>query len=185
MLNLTAIAKRIMNEDAAGNNVAATSPQNPGKSPTAVPPQPSPDVKYYDVNKDYQSFKNAIEAQDERIKKDFKTVLSKNLVGKSVTAKASKGAVGQVEKEYQFSVIGVDVMFMKDKYYVVLKGQDKKDYYINDGFKIKLEGESADNSETPNPEETPTPEKSKKPSVGGIVYPQNIGVSSPKNQFFI
>ena len=180
-MKLIQIAKLVLSEDSWGNNPSAAAPQNPGIPPTTQSPKPSPSVKFYDVLKDYQAFQITIDSQEEAAKKDLNTTLTKALVNKEVTVRASKGAVGQVEKDYTLTVVSVSITYLKDKYYVILKGKDKKDYYINTGFKIKILSSGVEAKE-----ETPeAPKASAQPNgkgqVGGIVYPQNMGIGSNRN----
>lgn len=174
-LNLSAIAKKIINEDTWGNQPSAAAPQNPGANPTAKSPAPQSDVKFYDVNNDFKLFQNTIDSQEEKAKREFNSTISKNILHKKVTARASKGAIGQIEKDYTFDVVSVDITYMSDKYYVVLKGSDKKDYFINDGFKLKIVGASED-QESEQSSELPK----ENPKLGEIVYPQNLGLGSNK-----
>jgi hypothetical protein len=90
--------------------------------------------------KDFQTFTKTIDAQEERAKKDLDKTLSQAIAGKEITARASKGSVGQMEKDYTIDVVGIDVAYLKDAYYIIVKGADKSDYYINTGFKIKVNG---------------------------------------------
>ncbi len=172
-MKLSDIAKQLLSEDSWGNNPSAAAGQNPGNPPSAVSPAPQENSKFYDVSKDFQNFKTTIEAQEEKAKKTFDEALSKQLINKRVTVRASKGAVGQVEKDYDLTVASVDITYLKDRYYVILKGTDKKDYYINDGFKIKIDGAGEETETAGSPSESPA-----KKSLGGIVHPQNMGVAT-------
>jgi hypothetical protein len=73
----------------------------------------------------------------------------------------------------------INVSYVKDKYYIVLKADDRKDYYLNSSFKIKILG--AGKSETPPATILePTDQVNKNPSLGGIVQPQNLGLGSSR-----
>jgi hypothetical protein len=180
-MNLTEIAKKILSEDSWGNAPSAAAPSEPGASPTANSPAPQSSMKFFDVQKDYQLFQTTIDSQEEKAKKVLDSSISKSLLNKEVTARASKGAVGQVEKDYTFTVVGVDVTYLKDKYFIILKGDDKKDYYINLGFKIKILGAATDQEEQPEQK----PEQDTSAPIGkknfGISQPQNMGLASNKN----
>jgi hypothetical protein len=62
--------------------------------------------------------------------------LNKSFLKKQAKVNASKGSVGQVEKEYDIFVTGIDVRHMKDKFYIVFKGKEGKaseaEYYVED-----------------------------------------------------
>jgi hypothetical protein len=183
-MKLKEIAKQVLSEDTWQNNPAAGAPQNPGASPNAVSPAPSPDVKFYNVMNDFNAFTTKIDAEEEAAKKELDTSLKKSLLNKQVVVRASKGAIGQAEKDYTITVKNITVTYLKDKYYVILKAEDKKDYYINTGFKVKVLGEPpAEDQETPPATilEPPEEEQGKKNpmALGEIVKQQIIGFISP------
>jgi hypothetical protein len=177
-MNLKDIAVKILNEDTWGNNPAAAGNMSPGIEPSAVSPTPSPDVKFYSVVKDFVAFQTKVSAEEESAKREFSQNLKKNLVNKEIAVRASKGSIGQ-EKDYTITVKDVDISYVKDKYYIVLKADDRKDYYINSSFKIKILG--AGKTETPPATILePTDQGKKNPSLGGIVQPQNLGLGSSR-----
>lgn len=180
-MKLTDIVKNIIKEDTWGTNPSAGAPQNPGASPNAVSPAPSPNVKFFNVMNDFNMFVTKMDAEEEKAKQELSKTLQKNLLNKQVVVRASKGAIGQAEKDYTITVKEVDTTFLKDKYYIILKAADKKDYYINTGFKIKVLG--AGETETPPATmlEPPTEEQGKKniPALGEIIKPQILGFLSP------
>ena len=139
-MKLFDIAKTVLKEDTWGNNPSAAAPQNPGTSPTAA--SPAPEENTYDANKDLTAYTSAIEQAEENAKKELNGTLGKALQGKKVTARAGKGTAGQVEKDYSFTVVGVDITYFNDAYVIILKGDDKKDYYINPSRPIKVEGQA-------------------------------------------
>ena len=142
-MNLSDLAKKILSEDTWGNNPSAAGAMSPGRSPTPAPTANTGNVKFHDLKKDYNSFVSGIEKQEEEAKKKLDADLSKILGNKKVTARASKGSVGQVEKDYSFTVATVDVVYLKDKFYIVLNGTDKSEYYINADFKVKIDAAAA------------------------------------------
>ncbi len=167
------IARKIISEDTWGNNPSAAAPQNPGRSPTPAPSGATGNVRFYDFNKSYNDFKTTIDKQEAGAKAKLDGELTKELVNKTVTVLASKGSVGQVEKEYTMKVSGVDIRRMKDKFYIVLQGGDKSEYYVDTTAKAKIDN---------TPQEAPTMGSSlNKPQAGGIVYPQNMGMSTKNN----
>jgi len=166
-MNLSDIAKQMIKEDTWGNNPSAAGSMSPGRSPTANPPPASSNVKFYDVKKDYTNFTSEIERQEEVVKKKFSDTLGKQFGNKKVTVRASKGSVGQVEKDYGITVATVNVVYLKDKFYVVFNGTDKAEYFVNTDFKVKVDAAAP---------EAPTMASGK---VGNIVHPQVMGVSKP------
>lgn len=171
-----------MNEDTWGNNPSAAG-MSPGKTPNAVSPAPSAAVKFYDVAKDFANFERTITKEEEAASKNLETTISTNLANKKVMTRASKGSVGQTEQDYTVDVLAVDVTYMSDKFYIILKGADKKDYYINTAFKVKILGTSEKKgAQTPvsSPPSQPNKLQGKGP-VGGIVYPQNMGIGANKH----
>lgn len=174
-MKLSDIAKRVLNED---TNLPANQPA------TSVPTEAAP--KVYDVLQDYQNFENVLEKQIETAKNGLVSTLSKNLLNKSVTCRASKGAIGQIEKDYTILVTGIEISQMKEDYYIVLKDKEKKDYYINTAFKMKV---SEPGTESPASKESDSPQasiiqppenNSYSKQAGAIKYPQNMGLSSNK-----
>jgi hypothetical protein len=80
---------------------------------------------------------------------------------KTVTVNASKGSVGQIEKEYTVTVSDIQTRYMKDKYYVVFIGKEgnasQSEYYLDDS-QVQV-----------NPATTATAPQSGLKNVGGIV----------------
>jgi hypothetical protein len=176
-MKLSTIARSVLKED---TNL------NPANQPaTAMPPQESAE-KVYDVLHDYQGFETMMDKQVESIKQGFISTLSKNLLNKQVTFRASKGAIGQINKDYTIVVTGIDVSQLKEEYYIILKDKDKKDYYVDTTFKMKVGEPKPDDIKS---KETNSPQASeikppaegegfKKPVSGNIAYPQSVGMQS-------
>lgn len=180
-MKLKDIAKQIINEDTWQNNPSAAAPQNPGATPNAVSPAPSPNVKFYNVVNDFNSFTRKMDSEEELAKKELSKNLEKNLLNKQVVVRASKGAIGQAEKDYTVTVKEIDTTFLKDKYYIIIKATDKKDYYINTGFKIKILGSGETEAPQATILEPPEGEQGKKniPALGEMINPQILGFLSP------
>lgn len=167
-MNLRTIVAQILNEDA------------PISSNQSLPTQPT---KQYSVLTDFQTFERTIDTQTASAKNQLETTVQKNVGKKKVVARASKGGMGQVEQEYPIDVNGVAITYLKDEYFIVLKGLDGKDYYVNPSFPIKIVGDSTASKPAQQTQPTNQPETSPKitmgnRSVGGIVSPQNMGISS-------
>jgi len=135
-MNLTDIAKKIINEDSWGTFPSAGGSMAPGRSPTAV--SPGPTAKKVDISNLYKNFKLELEKQEDALIQKFEADLKKSFINKVVTVKASKGSVGQIEKEYNVTVNNIDVRYMKDKYYVVFTGKEgnasESEYYLDDSI---------------------------------------------------
>lgn len=177
-MKLSNIARKILSED-----MGAPVAQQQATVSTPV------DEKEYDALHDFQNFESILDKQVEAAKKNLESTLSKNLLNKNVTARASKGAVGQIEKDYTFVVNGIAINYMNDEYYIVLKDKNKKDYYINPAFKMKVavadpSAEEPTSSDSPQASPVQPPEDKTAggfKNVGGIKYPQNMGIGSNKN----
>ena len=174
-MKLKKILTEMMGEDTWGNNPASGGSMSPGKTPNAVSPAPQPKDNLYDVGKDFINFEKTIEREEESASKSLESSVKSKLGSKKVLARSSKGSVGQTEQDYEINVKDVGVTYMGDKHYIVLTGYDDKDYYLNTTFKVRVLGQA----ETKDKKQTPT--QSGRPSVGGITYPQNMGVGSNKS----
>ena len=135
-MKLTDIAKKIISEDTWGNNPSSGGGMSLGRTPTATTPPATPNAKIIDISNSYKNFKNQIEQQEDATAKKFEEDLKKQFVKKNVSVKASKGSVGQIEKEYGLMVNNIEVRYMKDKYYVVFIGKEgdaqENEYYLED-----------------------------------------------------
>ena len=168
-MNLSNLARQILSEDSWGNNPSSGGGAAPGRSPTTTPPPATANVKFYDMKKDYGVFINTIEKQEEIAKKKLDADLSTQFGNKKVTVRASKGSVGQVEKDYDITVASVDIVYLKDKFYIVLTGTDKAEYFANPEFKVKIDA---------NPKEAPTMDSKQ---GGNIIHQPVIGMASKAN----
>lgn len=151
-------------------------------------PAPQSSAKLYDVLGDFQNFERTIDKQTEAAKKQLEATLSKNVGKKKVVIRASKGAMGQIEKDYTIDVKSVSITKMKEDYFIVLKDKDNKDYYVNTAFKIKIVGD-ANASQPANQQQSQqkTEPQSSGQNAGtasgarmstGMAYPQNMGVAA-------
>lgn len=167
-MNLTDIAKNIIKEDTWGNNPSAGGGMSHGRTPTAV--SPGPTAKNVDISNLFKNFKVELEKQEDTLKQKLEADLKKNFLKKLVSVKASKGSVGQIEKEYNVSVSNIDVRYMKDKYYIVFTGKEgnasESEYYLDDSV-IQVDDAPASISQTGR--------------TGGMVSPQVMGLASKRN----
>jgi hypothetical protein len=177
-MKLTDILKNVLSEDTWQTNPSSAGSMSPGKTPNALQPATNtPNVKFYDVAKDFQSFEKTIEIEEEAAKRTLETTLKTTLGNKKVVVRASKGSVGQTEQDYTINAIGASVTYMSDKFYVIVKGDDGKDYYINPAFKVKVLGPAEKKKLSITPQMPPTGAV-QRGAVGGVVQPQNMGLSS-------
>lgn len=177
-MNLSDIAKRVLNEDSWGTNPAAAGGMSPGRAPSATTPPPSQSGNTQDIAQAFRSFKQNIEQQEDIITKKFIDELKKKFLKKTVSVESSKGGINQPNaKEYSITVTDIDVRYMDEKYFVVFTGNEfgKKDtheYYLEDS-KIQV-----------NPATTATPpQQSSLKNVGGVIpmMPTNQMASVAKN----
>lgn len=149
-MNLTDIAKKIINEDTWGTNPSAAGSMSPGRSPDATT-QPAPTAKKVDISNLFKNFKSELEKQEDSLVQKLVGDLNKSFLKKTTTVKASKGSVGQIEKEYNVTVSGIDVRYMKDKYYIVFTGKEgnasESEYYLDDSI-IQVDDAAASISPT-------------------------------------
>lgn len=150
-MKLSDLVKQIIKEDTWGNNPSAGGSMSPGRSPTATPPPATPNSKMIDISDMFKNFKLNLEKQEDVLMKKFTEDLKKSFLRKNVMVKASKGGVGQIEKEYGILVNGIDVRYMKDKYYVVFTGKEgqaaESEYYLDDSV-IQVDDSAAPVSST-------------------------------------
>lgn len=117
-------------------------PNNP--RPPAVPqqqaqPSSQPQGSEFNVGVDFTNFERTIAAYTENAKNQFQTKLL-NLVGnKKVFLRGSKG-YGQPIKDYTINVKSVSIDFYYERYVVVFKDENDKEYFLEPGYKIKILG---------------------------------------------
>ena len=170
-MNLTNIAKQVLKEDSWGTNPSAAGGMSPGRAPTATTPPPAQSGNVVDISQSFRNFKLNLEKNEEAIVKKFVEELKKQFLKKTVTANASKGSVGQIEKDYTITVNDIQVRYMKDKYYVVFSGKEgnasQSDYYLDDS-QIQV-----------NPATSSSTQQSGLRNVGGIVPMKPTPAGSP------
>lgn len=173
-MNLTNIAKQILKEDTWGNNPSAAGGMSPGRAPTATTPPPAQSGNVVDISQSFRNFKLNLEKQEDAAVKKFSEELKKQFLKKTVTVNASKGSVGQIEKEYTITVSDIQTRYMKDKYYVVFIGKEgnasQSEYYLDDS-QVQV-----------NPGTSSAPQSGLK-NVGGVVplKPTPAGAPVAKN----
>lgn len=105
----------------------------------------------YQLSVDFDSFEKSIA----KIVTKFEQIIESKVKGKRVVLRASKG-IGQVEKEYEFGVASVSLTMYKEKYNIIFRGTNEKEYYVNPSFPVKIKGVAQSETE---PATTPVSEK--------------------------
>jgi hypothetical protein len=123
--------------------------------------------QFYDWTRDFDVFKNSLNAATETSKSRFEKALSGKVLNKSVLVRASKG-YKQPIKDYEIKrVTGVNINDFYDDWVVVLKNEFNKEFFLTPGYKIKTMGASVaaepGAATAPQPEPVkpvePTPQK--------------------------
>jgi len=177
-MNLTDIAKKILKEDSWGNKTSDAGGMSLGRTPTAVQPPPAQSGNIVDISQSFRNFKLELEKQEDVTIKKFTEQLKKQFLKKIATVKASKGSIGQIEKEYTITVTNVETRYMKDKYYVVFVGKEgnagESEYYLDDS-QIKVNPATSQTSAGA--------QQSALKNVGGVIpmQPSNQPVQTAKN----
>lgn len=122
--------------------------------------------QFYDWTRDFDVFKNSLNAATETSKSRFEKALSGKVLNKSVLVRASKG-YKQPIKDYTIKrVTGVNINDFYDDWVVVLKNEFNKEFFLTPGYKIKTMGAAvaaepgAATAPVPEPKPAePTPQK--------------------------
>ena len=182
-MNLKDIAVKILNENTWENNPNAAANTSVGAKPTGVLPAAAAPANLYRVGDELALFQKEINDQEATAKKalvdKIKIKLVPKRVGKKIKVTASKGNIGQ-DREYTITVSNVSISNIAEKYYIVLKATDGKQYYLDS----KVDVEILDAGATETPPATilePTDQGKNSPPLGGIVQPQNFGLGSSRN----
>ena len=119
--------------------------------------------QFYDWTRDFDVFKNSLNAATETSKSRFEKALSGKVLNKSVLVRASKG-YKQPIKDYEIKrVTGVNINDFYDDWVVVLKNEFNKEFFLTPGYKIKTMGAAV--AAEPGSADSPTPEPQQKPEV--------------------
>jgi len=66
--------------------------------------------------------------------------LNSRVLNKKVSIQASKG-YGQPVRDYEISVTSTSLDYFYDRYVVILRDEDDKEYFLKPGFKITILGQ--------------------------------------------
>ena len=120
-----------------------TDPQS--KKPAAYTPivasQTAPQGQEFNVGLDFTNFERTIAAFTENSKNAFQQKLMGLVGNKKVFLRGSKG-YGQPIKDYSINVKSVSIDFYYERYVVVFKDEDDKEYFLEPGYKIKILGQA-------------------------------------------
>ena len=139
-------------------------PPAPGAVPTEPPTDQAPaaaaddqqpeDAAEYVFTKDFRAYQDAVNKADNAAKKAFLKTANEHLMGKTVTANASRG-YGQPKSDYtieNIKKVSVDFYYKEDV--VVLTDDNDKKYFLTPGVNIKVEPTAA-TPEEPAAEQPP------------------------------
>jgi len=132
-------------------------PAHFGTSTAGGQPLPSTSVDY-NVSSDFSDFEARIARATAEAKASFIRNLNARVMGKKVSIQASKG-YGQPIRDYEISVTSTSLDYFYDRYVVILRDEDDKEYFLKTGFKITILGQGEPLK--PQVEKTPKKEKPK------------------------
>ena len=106
----------------------------------------SVDMSDYDINTTFSDFDKELKSSTEDIKLKYQKAIQDKIVGKKVILRASKG-YKQPEEDFTVNVIGVQIDYYYDRYYVIVVGREEKSqkvhkFFVMTGFTIKILGNS-------------------------------------------
>lgn len=130
--------------------------------------------QYYDIGKDFSSFRRMIDGADQQIKAQYEKAITDKLVGKRIRASASRG-YKQYVKTYEFDVTKINLDDYYDNFVVVAYDNTSpkpKEYFLKTGFKVQIIG-PATGQATPQKGGDPRFQKQNKPGPTTIQPGQN------------
>ena len=93
-------------------------------------------------------FEAGVEANEFKLKSEEIKLIKSKLLNKQFTAHASKG-YGQVKRDYTITVVDVNIADYYGEYQIILKGNDKKEYFVDTDYKLKPVGGGEQPTEQP------------------------------------
>jgi hypothetical protein len=121
--------------------------------------------QYYDIGKDFSSFRRMIDGADQQIRHQYEKAISAKLVGKRVRAYASRG-YKQYVKTYEFDISRITLDDYYDNFVVVAHDSTTpkpKEYFLKPGFKVQILGPATGQ---PSPEKGGDPRFQRKKEAG-------------------
>ncbi len=141
-----------------------SSPQHFGTSTAGGQPLPASSVDY-NVSSDFSEFEAKIARTTAESKAAFLRNLNSRILNKKVSIQASKG-YGQPVRDYEISVTSTSLDYFYDRYVVILRDEDDKEYFLKPGFKITILGQG-DPLKIKKPKEPKTAEPGTKATTQG------------------
>ena len=114
----------------------------------SIAQQPTPPGQEFNVGLDFTNFERTIAAFTENAKNAFQQKLMSLVGNKKVFLRGSKG-YGQPIKDYTINVKSVSIDFYYERYVVVFKDENDKEYFLEPGYKIKILGQAQIVPKTP------------------------------------
>lgn len=116
----------------------APKPQAPSAYNPIVAQQPTGGQEF-NVGLDFTNFERTIASFTENSKNAFQQKLMGIVGNKMVFLRGSKG-YGQPVKDYTINIKSVSIDFYYERYVVVFKDENDKEYFLEPGYKIKILG---------------------------------------------
>jgi len=123
-------------------NERAAMPVTNNKSGIVAPvaaAQPSNASQEYNAGLDFTNFERTIATYTENAKNQLQAKLLNLTNGKQVSLRSSKG-YGQPIKDYIINVKNVSIDYYYDRYVIVLKDENDKEYFLEPNSKIRILG---------------------------------------------
>jgi hypothetical protein len=134
--------------------------------------------QFYDIGRDFSSFRRMIDGADQQIKQQYEKSISDKLVGKRIRARASRG-YKQYVKDYEFDVTKITLDDYYDNFVIVAYDSTTpkpKEYFLKTGFKLQILG-PATGKPSPQKGGDPRFEKQQQPGPTTIQPTQNPQVA--------
>lgn len=155
---MISLVKLIMEQNPPVNTVHSqqgSDKPTPPVLPSTSGGQPLPPGSVdYNISSDFSEFETKIANSTEQSKAVFLRNLNSRVLGKKVSIQASKG-YGQPVRDYIISVTSTSLDYFYDRYAVIFKDENDKEYFLKTGFKITILGVG----------ESLKPKRAKKPKV--------------------
>lgn len=145
---MISLKKIIMEQD-----LPVQEPQQTSQSTAGGQPLPAGAIDY-NISADFSDFETKIANATEQSKAAFLRNLNSRVLGKKVMVQASKG-YGQPIRDYTISVTSTSLDYFYDRYVIILRDEEEKEYFLKTGFKITIVGQG----------EPLKPKKPKKPKT--------------------
>lgn len=122
---------------------------------TSTPETQTPDLN---VGAETAKFEAGVESAEYKLKSQAIKSIKSKVLGKQVTAHSSKG-YGQFKRDYVINVVDVKLEDYYGNNQVIFVGKDKKEYFIDTSYKVKISSAPAVAAPAETPQEEPaTPE---------------------------